>query len=1033
MLHRISPIKGSLSRDSWSILRGSSRIITTFPSLKKRVPEISPKEHQHGKFLKSEVMHGFVVTRVDTVKEMFLTAVQLVHVATGAPYLHLHRDDGNNVFSIGFRTTPMDSTGLPHILEHTTLCGSQRFPCRDPFFKMLHRSLATFMNAMTGPDYTIYPFSTQNLKDFRNLQSVYLDSVFKPNLRELDFRQEGWRLEHSDVSDKSSPIIFKGVVFNEMKGVFNENQSIFAQRLLNSILPSHTYGVISGGDPLEIPKLTHTDLVNFHSKYYHPSNSRFYSYGNFPLEDHLEFLDKEYLSTAGRINPSMSKVPSEERWKQPRREHISCKNDPMIADPSRQSTIGIANLCNDITNVQITFELYIISQLLLKGPNSAFYKSLVESNLGTGFGPVTGFDAQTRDTMFVVSLQGVRSDDFDKILNVYENTLQKVIVEGFAQDHLEAVLHNIELQVKHQSSNFGLHLLFNLTPLWNHEGSVVQSMRISEAVQNLRWKLRADPNYLQSLTEKYLLKNPHRLTLTMSADETYETNVAAAEEALLKQKLTSLSETELDSVFEQGQILLAEQQKKEDVGVLPTLKIEDLKKDIERFHLDNIDISGVPLQYTIQPTNGICYYRAILNTKNLSEEEKDLLPLFNAVVVKMGTKNFDYRTFDRMVELKTGGLYLSSHLAENKSNINSFEEGIFLHSFCLERNMEGMWDLWKELLNHPNLTDIQRFETLVKITAANLANGIADSGHSYAISSAASLISPIAKLRENQSGLRFVGRMKKLAASKDLDTVLKMLQGISETVFQKDHMRSMINISNRDRKRTVESLQSFYKNLQGESKEPFVLTEQNFEPTETSVHHVLPFTVNYTSKAISTVPYKDPDYAALNVLSKLLTSAYLHPEVREKGGAYSGGAKLSLDGIFSFYSYRDPNFSRTLDIFDGAYDFLQKKTFSERDIDEAKLSLFQRLDAPTPPGNRGLANFAYNLTYDEIQEQRLRAKNVTEQDIMHVAEKYLKPGAEGVKVGRSLIGPDNTDVTNRTSENWIVFDQEEETQAQAVE
>ncbi|KAJ9584248.1 hypothetical protein L9F63_021410 [Diploptera punctata] len=233
-------------------------------------------------------VEGFVVQQISEVPEFRLFVYRLFHSDTGAQYIHIHRDDSNNAFSIGFRTTPNDSTGLPHILEHTTLCGSQSYPCRDPFFKMLNRSLATFMNAMTGPDYTMYPFATQNSQDYNNLMSVYLDAVLRPQLRESDFRQEGWRLEHEDLNDPKSPIIIKGVVFNEMKGVFSENQSLFEQQLLNNILPSHTYGFVSGGDPLVIPNLTYQDLKAFHTKYYSPGNSRIYSYGNFPLIEHLK-------------------------------------------------------------------------------------------------------------------------------------------------------------------------------------------------------------------------------------------------------------------------------------------------------------------------------------------------------------------------------------------------------------------------------------------------------------------------------------------------------------------------------------------------------------------------------------------------------------------------------------------------------------------------------------------------------------------------------------------------------------------------
>lgn len=986
------------------------------------------------KFQKGQVIHGFVVDEIAKVDEVHLTVVRLSHLSTGAQYLHIARDDSNNVFSVGFRTTPKDSTGLPHILEHITLCGSERYPCRDPFFRMLRRSLATFMNAMTGPDYTMYPFSTQNLKDYRNLQSVYLDSVFKPNLRELDFKQEGWRLEHEDVNDKNSPIVFKGVVFNEMKGVFNENQAILAERLLNSILPSHTYSVISGGDPLVIPNLRHVDLVNFHHTYYHPSNSRFYSYGNFPLEEHLKYVNDHYLLSADKIDASMSEVPSEKRWKEPRKEHITCRPDPMAADPNRQGTIAIGHLCNDMNDIQKTFEMHVLSQLLLRGPNSAFYKSLVESNVGVAFGPMTGFDANCKDTMFVVSLLGVKADDFENVEQIYNDTVEKIIKEGFQKDHIEAVLHSIELQVKHQASNFGLQLLFSLTPLWNHDGNLVQSMRINDAIRKFREEMTRNPNYLQELVKTYLMDNTHRLTLTMLPHKKYDYNKMMAERELLESKLKQLSKEELDQIYEDGQALLREQQKEEDVNVLPTLKIEDIKADVERYKLMDSKVVDVPLQIAVEPTNNVCYYRGILNTQNLSPELKSLLPLFNNVIAKMGTRDYDYRNFDQMITLKTGGLNFMSHVVENKKNLLQYEEGILIESYSLDRNVTDMWKLWTELFNNVDLSDLQRFETLVKTNAADLINGIADSGHIYAMSTAASLVSPVTKFKEILSGLQFVSRMKRLAQMQDLSPVLNQMQEISEQVLNKQHLRSAINLSKNNKDDILNGVTEFYKSLKGTPEDSYIETcDENIEMGDSAVHYVLPYTVNYASKAIFTVPYTDPDYAPLQVLSKLITSVYLHPEIREKGGAYGGGAKLLSDGIFTFYSYRDPNSTRTLDLFEKTYDFLLKYPLPQSDINEAKLGVFQRIDSPVSPSNRGMIKFLHNLTDDDIQKQRQRLKAVTKDQLLYVAAKYLKPDQKDIKVGRALIGPVNHDLQDRHSENWAVQNQEEETQARAME
>ncbi|KAK0175180.1 hypothetical protein PV327_008953 [Microctonus hyperodae] len=1009
----------------------AKRALLAMPRSYSRLAQASPNiatMNDSDKYRQGEILHGFVVEEIGRINEMYLDAIRLTHMKTGAQYLHLNRDDSNNVFSIGLRTTPMNSTGVPHILEHMSLCGSKRYPVRDPFMKMLRRSLATFINAMTGMDYTIYPFSTQNQKDFRNLQSVYADAVFQPFLRELDFLQEGWRLEHTDPNDKNTPIIFKGVVFNEMKGVFNENQWIFAEKLLNLILPSHTYSVCSGGLPLVIPELTHKALKEFHDKYYHPSNSRIFSYGNFPLEDHLKFMDERYLSLSNKIDTTMSIVPSEKRWTAPKREHITCRNDPLAPDPQRQGTFAIGHLCNDITDIQSTLEMNIISELLLKGPNSAFYKSLIESNIGSGFGSLTGYDSHAKDTIFAVSLQGVNPDDFEKIERVYDETLDRVIDQGFEKDHIEAVLHGIEMRIKHQTSDFGINLLFNITPLWNHNGDVIRSLRINDAMDSFVLKIKNDPQYLSKLVDKYLRSNKHRLILTMSPDENYDSKLAAEEENLLKNKLEKLTNDELNEIYNSGQILRADQEKKEDTDILPTLKVTDLKEDVDRYIYNDVQVDGVPLQVSVQPTNNITYYRGILNTRELDTNLKNLIPIFTDVIAKMGTKSHDYRSFDRLCQLKTGGLSFCSHIAEKKDCINTYEEGIFISSYCLDRNADDMWELWTELFNEAQLDDIKRFETLVKSNAGDLSNGIADCGHVYAMSSAAGLISPAGKLKESLGGLEFIGRMKKIAQEKDLSPLLENIREIRDQIMNKIHFRTAINLSEDNKGDVIQGLHGFYGSLNGECNSEAILytNKQLSGLNESGIHYVMPYATNYTSKAILTVPYNDPDYAPLRILAKLVSSLYLLPEVREKEGAYGSGANISAEGAFTYYSFRDPNSTKTFDTFDKTWEFFESFKLNQRDLDEAKLGVFQKIDAPVAPGSRGMLRFIHGLSDDDVQIQRMRLKDVTIDDVIRVAEKYLKPQTEGIKVGRAIIGPANSDLLERKSENWEVISPEKD-------
>lgn len=958
-------------------------------------------------------VEGFKVNRVAFIKDFNCHLIKLRHIDTGAEYVHIDRNDSNNVFAVAFRTTPFNSTGLPHILEHITLCGSKKYPCRDPFFKMLNRSLATFMNAMTGPDFTVYPFSTQNHADYYNLMSVYMDAVFRPQLKECDFRQEGWRLEHEDIYDPQSPIIFKGVVYNEMKGVFSENDSIFLENLLNNILPSHTYGFISGGDPLIIPQLTHRDLVEFHEHHYHPSNCKIYSYGNFNIYDHLKFVNTSYLQhyKNDAINYSeRTIVPLEPRWNSSRRKHIYGRVDPLAPDPEKQSILAASYLCEDILKSEENFTLKVVSKLLTDGPNSSFYKSLIEADIGSGYAPGTGFESQTRDTSFTVGLQGIKSKDFNLVEEIISATLSDVVQEGFDEKNVENILHGIELNIKHQKSNFGLDLLFGITSLWNHDGDLIDALKISEYVSSFRKRINDNPRYLQQTVEQYFKCNNHHLVLTMSPDENYETSIKQKETECLQRKLSALSDEDKSRIYEDGLKLRAEQKKQEDLNILPTLQISDIKLTVPGDMFDEITYDNVPIQQCVLSTNGISYFNAVINTSCLDEELKSVLPLFGDVVSEMGTAKNDYRSFDQLVYMKTGGLHISTHLSEDLNNCDYFEEGINLSSHCLDRNVDGMFELWNEIIDDVTLNDLDRFSTLVRDLSSDLLTGIADSGHKYAMLSAASMLNPVDYRKERFSGLEYVFKIKQIAQMKDLSAVLEQMNSIKHAALQKRHLRCSINVSPETSNIAFPYLIETISRLPGKLEKPSIKTTINLNERITNnnnknnKHYVFPFAVNYTATSLRAPSYNTPDYASLKILCRLLTNKYLLPLVREKYGAYGAGVTVS-PGSIQFYSYRDPNSTATLDIFDGSADWIRKNEFTDKDIDEAKLGIFQTVDMPVPPCARGMRSFLYGITDDEFNAYRSNLINVNRESIFSVSDKYMT----SENAAKVIVGPQNSD------------------------
>ncbi|CAB1317583.1 unnamed protein product, partial [Coregonus sp. 'balchen'] len=782
---------------------------------------------------------------VVAVPDLFLTAVKLTHDNTGAQYLHAARDDKNNLFSVQLRTTPMDNTGVPHILEHTVLCGSEKYPCRDPFFKMLNRSLSTFMNAFTASDFTMYPFSTQNGKDFQNLLSVYLDAVFFPCLRELDFWQEGWRLENENPTDPTSPLVFKGVVFNEMKGAFSDNERVYAQHLQNKLYPDHTYGVVSGGEPLAIPDLSWEQLKHFHATHYHPSNARFFTYGDLPLEQHLKQIQEEALSKFERSEPDTA-VPKQPHWDRPREDHVTCSPDAMAPDAAKQNTLCMSYLLGDL-----------LSSLMISGPNSPFYKTLIEPKIGTDFSSVVGYDGSTKEASFSIGLQGMAEEDTEKVKQIIVQTIDEIIANGFEEERIEALLHKIEIQMKHQSTSFGLSLASYIASCWNHDGDPVQLLKISESVAQFRQALKDNPHFLQEKVLHYFKDNTHRLTLSMSPDEAYLEKQVKAEKEKLQKKLLSV------------------QSKIQDASCLPALKVSDIEPTIAVTPVEMGTAGGVPVQYCEQPTNGMVYFRAMCSLNTLPEDLKLYVPLFCSVITKMGCGGLDYRQQAQQMELKTGGI--------------------------------------------PHFDDEERLRVLVMMSAQELANGISYSGHMYAMTRAARSLTPTGELQETFGGMEQVKFMKRIAEMPDLTQVLRTLPRIKRHILNPLNMRCAVNATPQKMSDAAGQLDNFMSNVASNKKErkpvrSDIIEEPNFKPCQMKTFFPMPFPINFVSECIRTVPFTHEDYASLNILSRMMTAKYLHGEIREKGGAYGGGAKVG-GGLFTFYSYRDPNSVQTLSTF----------------------------------------------------------------------------------------------------------------------
>ncbi|KAH9523809.1 Presequence protease, mitochondrial [Bulinus truncatus] len=965
-------------------------------------------------------LHGYTVKRIDEVPDFYITAAMLSHDKTGAQHLHVARDDDNNTFGVTFRTTPLDDTGVSHILEHTVLCGSEKFPVRDPFFKMLSRSMATYMNALTAYDWTMYPISSQNEQDFKNLMSIYLDAVFFPLLRELDFCQEGWRLEHTDLTDVSSPIIFKGVVYNEMKGVFSNSQNIYSQEALNSLLPSHTYGVVSGGDPAEIVNLTYEKLKEFHASHYHPSNAKFFTYGNFPLENHLQLINQS-LDKFDKINPS-ELVPNEPRWKEPKTRTIYCPPDPMAADPNKQTTVAVSYLLSDITDIHESFIASVIGYLLTSGETSPFYRALLEPNIGSDFAPTTGYHEDTRESILSVGLLNISPEDVTEVLNIIEDTIDMVIKEGFDKKKLDALLHRIELNNKHESSNFGLHLAMGLANIWNHEGDPICTLQVSHIVQTFKENLKKNPKLLQQKVKEYLKDNKHKLTLIMHPEESYMQKKEQEEKERIKQFVAPLGDEDKEKLLKRGLELQEKQNSKEDISCLPSLKVSDISKVIKPEELDIKEAGGSFIQVSIQPTNGVSYLRMASNLDGLPEELMPYVPLFCHVITGLGADWHDYLWMSHQEELYTGGLQASPLIVPHHTDEGRMQRSVLFSSYCLEKNFDKMLDLWTLILNSPDFSDINRLSTLIRMAASDMAASLSDSGHQFAVTESAAPLDVVSANRESFFGISQVKTMRSVAEMSDLSDIIFKFQCIGDIVLDKTSFRISLNVTPKAIDRSVRGIRNFLGQLKGQADMSNIFPQiDQIVAKSQKVHHELPFNVNYIAKSYPAVLYTHKDYTPLSVLSSLMSRKFLHREIREKGGAYGSGAQLDA-GIFSFFSYRDPKCLETLDVFNACIEWASKGEFSEQDAEEAKLSVFQKIDKPVPPGSRGQTQFLYDISDELRQKNRDRLFRVKADDLIRVANSYFK--AKKTPTGITCLGPPNPAI--QANKEWKVVNEQED-------
>ena len=950
-----------------------------------------------------QIIHGFLVEHIDSLPVVNATMIRLIHQQTGARFMHLERDDDNHLFAVGFRTPPDDSTGVAHILEHTALCGSEHFPVRDPFFSMLKRSLNSFMNAMTASDWTLYPFSSMNRKDFHNLLDIYLDAAFFPRLTERDFSQEGHRLEYAEGDDPTTPLEYKGVVYNEMKGAMSDPSSLITQRLDKHLYPTTTYHHNSGGEPQDIPNLSWQQLRDFHARYYHPSNSWFFSSGNLDLPELLGIVEDRVLQHFTRLD-SDTEVPPEQHLKAPLR--VTEKYPLDEGEPlEKRSMVEVGWLCGDINDSFERLSMSLLAALLLGNPAAPLYKALLDSGLGANLAPGTGYHDDNRTTYFAVGLQGTDPEYVEAIEKLILGTLEQVAETGFSRDRIDAAIHRLEFsnrEVTGDSYPYSLLLLMRLLGPWIHGGDPLAALNFEENLEKLQQKLNDGP-FFENLIRQQLLANQHRVTLLLQPD----TNLGPKQEGLTRAKLDTiekqLSDVERQQLIEKAVELKEAQEAEEDISCLPTLQLTDILPVEVAVKAETGTVGQVKEYWFDQPTNGIGVVRFNFGLDGLTAEQQKYLPVFSSLLTQVGAGDRDYLQMAEAMEAVTGGISARTSIADDPQSTDKFMTSFELKGKALVRNCQPLFDLLHDILLKPDFSDLQRIHTVLNQLQVSLENSVPQSGHTYAARTAAASLSQVGWLREQWSGLSQVALIRELAAKpvEALSELAEILTTTAQQLFNQLSLQIAVTVEKDNFAPFKVSLDSLLpvippgKATSSENVEDFTP-----QPVQQGVIWSIP--VNYVTRVFRTVPYAHPDSAALMVLAKLLRAEFLHREIREKGGAYGGLAGYNAEaGQFSLLSYRDPHIVRTLQVYDDAIDWAVAGDFPDDSLKESILAVFGDLDKPLSPAGVGaeeFANIRQGMTLEMRNRMRQQLLDVDVAALQRVAEKYLKNGVSSTAV-----------------------------------
>lgn len=912
----------------------------------------------------------------------------LRHKKSGARIAILSNNDDNKVFYIGFRTPPEDETGVPHIIEHTTLCGSKKFPVKDPFIELAKGSLNTFLNAMTYPDKTVYPVASCNDQDFKNLMDVYLDAVFNPNITKYEeiFKQEGW---HYELTGKDDELKINGVVYNEMKGAYSSPDEVLSSQIYRSLFPDNTYSKDSGGNPEYIPKLTYEAYLDFYHKYYHPSNSYIYLYGDMDVVERLEWLDKEYLSLYDykKVNSEINKQPAFDEIK-----NVEAQYSITMDDSQENKTyLSYNRVVGDSLDEMLYQAFDVLDYALVSSPGAPVKQALIDAGIGDDV--YGSYDAGILQPVFSFVAKNANASQADEFESIIENTLKEVVKTGINKEALLAGINSSEF--KFREADFGQFpkgLLFGLNCLDSWLFDDMKPFIHLECLGTFA-KLRkaVDTDYFEKLIQEYLLDNTHGSSVTVKPKRGLGNE---REEALAKELSdykASLSDEEIKKLIEDTEHLKKYQEEPssdEDLRKLPMLTRADMKKNAMPFSNIEDELSDVKVVRHDIESNGIDYISFLFDAGDFAQSELGYLGFFTNALGLVSTEKYSYTDLANATNIYTGGISTGTASHPDIKDRNNFVFKLEVKLKVLEKNLDKALELMEQMLLSSDFTDTKRLSELVAQIKARLQANLSSSGHLVAAMRSMSSFSRYALYQDELKGIAFYRSIchieKELSESPK--RVSDKLAAIAKKLFARNRMLISFTGNNEAYGNAKPSLE---KVIAGFDKMSAIGNQAEVHFNTAKEAFIDASQIQYVAKTGDFICEGYEYTGALRLLRIILSYDYLWINVRVKGGAYGCMNTFLRSGESYFVSYRDPNLSDTLDVYDRIPEYIKSFSPDERDMTKYIIGTFSALDTPMNPeakGNRSLSAYLEGITYEQIQKERNEILNAQPEDIRRLAD-----------------------------------------------